>query len=70
MNKYHPDFNRRRYSVEQIARSYVASHVMVWNMPPDDELIHALKVNGHGASKLNDVKTEYVRHARALGTPD
>jgi hypothetical protein len=70
MNRNDPDLNHRLYPVETIARSYVASHQMVWNMPPDDELVYALKINGHPATDLDALKAEYVRHARALGIKD
>jgi hypothetical protein len=65
-----PDVTRKLHSVEQIARSYVGSHQGVWNMPTDDELIYALKVNGHGAECLDALKAEYTRHARAIGIDD
>ena len=51
----------KTYSVEQIARSYQGSHVVIANMPSDDELLHALTVNGHGADQLDTLKNEYRR---------
>jgi hypothetical protein len=69
-NRFDPDLNRRLYSVEMIARSYQGTHQFVCNMPSNDELLHALKINGHSADALDALKAEYTRVARALGLKD
>ena len=63
---YDPYLNRKTYSIRQIAASYQGSHVSVWNMPCDDEFLFALKINGHDASRLDDVKNEYIRRSEAI----
>ncbi len=60
------DICPKTYSVEQIARSYQATHVSIWNMPSDDELVHALKINGHPPSLLDALKDEYCKVSRAV----
>lgn len=67
---YDPDLNRRCYPVDVIARSFQGSHQMIWNMPSDDAILHALRVNGHPDSAIGEFKAEYIRHARALGIKD
>jgi hypothetical protein len=58
----------KRYSVKQIAGSYQASHLTIWNMPSDEEFLYALRINGHEPSKLDEVKEEYCNRSRAVWT--
>ncbi len=66
--RYDPDIQPRCFSVEQIAHSYQGTHLTIWNMPPDKEFLHALKINGHDRSELEAVKAEYCRLSRLVWT--